>query len=575
MDRPQPTEHRNAPSAADALLRTLRARGVDYFLANPGTDFPPIIEGFARADESGGAVPKPLLVTHENTALSMAHGVYMVSGRPQAVMVHTNVGTGNTLNMLVNARRDHVPLVLLAGRSPISERPGVAGARNRYIHWAQEMFDQAGMVRELVKWDYELRLADEVETVVDRALEIAMTPPQGPVYLTLPREILAMAATRLGETAPRRAIPTPAAPDSGAIECLAEWIVAAKRPLIITANAGRSREAAEALAQIAERFALPVVAFNPRFLALPTTHPMYQGPQPRPLLTEADLVLVLECDVPWIPSVEQPPAGCRVVHIGEDPAFSRYPIRSFPADLSITAGAAPALRELARALAARLRVDDPAITGRRHELTERSATRRARAAAQAEKDATAAHITPEWASRCLGEAIGEDAIVVNEYPLRLEHCPRTIPGTYFGVSPAGGLGWGMGAALGAKLAAPERLVVATLGDGAYVFANPTACHWVAAAHDLPLLAVIFNNSLYGAVRNATLDMYASGAAARGKGELLATLAPSPAFEKLVEASGGYGERVEKPAELAPALKRALDAVTREKRQALLNVICRY
>jgi acetolactate synthase-1/2/3 large subunit len=575
MDRPEATEQRNAPSAADALLRTLRARGVDYFLANPGTDFPPIIEGFARAGESGGAVPKPLLVTHENTAVSMAHGVYMVSGRPQAVMVHTNVGTGNTLNMLVNARRDHVPMVLLAGRSPISERPGVTGARNRYIHWAQEMFDQAGMVRELVKWDYELRLADEVDTVVDRALEIAMTPPHGPVYLTLPREILAMAATRLGDGAPRRALPTPPAPDAAAIERLAEWIAAAKRPLVITANAGCTKEGAEALTQIAERFALPVVAFNPRHLAIPTTHPMYQGPQPRPLLGEADLVLVLECDVPWIPSIEQPPAGARVVHIGEDPAFSRYPIRSFRADLSITAGAVPALRALAHALEARLGTEDPAIAARRRELGARSAARRARATAQAEKDAAAAHITPEWASRCLGEAIGQDAIVVNEYPLRLEHCPRTLPGTYFGVSPAGGLGWGMGAALGAKLAAPDRLVVAALGDGAYVFANPTACHWVAAAHHLPILTVVFNNSLYGAVRNATLDMYGAGAAARGNGELLATLSPSPAFEKLVEASGGYGERVEKPAGLAPALKRALEAVTREKRQALLNVVCRY
>ncbi len=575
MDRPERAQPRNAPTAADALLSTLRARGVDYFLANPGTDFPPIIEGFARAGETGDAAPKPLLITHENTAISMAHGFYMISGRPQAVMVHTNVGTGNTLNMLVNARRDHVPLVLLAGRSPISERPGVPGARNRYIHWAQEMFDQAGMVRELVKWDYELRLADEVDTVVDRALEIAMTPPHGPVYLTLPREILAMAATRLGEGTPRRALPTPPAPDAAAIERLAEWIAAAKRPLVITANAGRTKAGAEALTQIAERVALPVVAFNPRYLAIPTTHPMYQGPQPRPLLSEADLVLVLECDVPWIPSIEQPPADARIVHIGEDPAFSRYPIRSFPADLSITAAAAPALRALAQALEARLPADDPAIAARRRELTERSAARRARAAAQAEKDAAAPHITPEWISRCLGEAIGRDAIVVNEYPLRLEHCPRTLPGSYFGVSPAGGLGWGMGAALGAKLAAPERLVVATLGDGAYVFANPTACHWVAAAHDLPILTIVFNNSLYGAVRNATLDMYGAGAAARGKGELLATLAPSPAFEKLVEASGGYGERVDKPAGVAPALKRALEAVTREKRQALLNVICPY
>ena len=180
----------NETSAADRLLGALAAHGIDYFLANPGTDFAPVIESFARAAEQGASVPRPMVVPHENTAVSMAHGIYMVSGRPQAVMVHTSVGTGNTLNTLINASRDNVPLLLLAGRTPISEAAGVEGARNRYIHWAQEMYDQAGMVREMVKWDYELRLPDEVDTVVERALEVAMTRPRGPVYLTLPREVL-------------------------------------------------------------------------------------------------------------------------------------------------------------------------------------------------------------------------------------------------------------------------------------------------------------------------------------------------------------------------------------------------
>jgi acetolactate synthase-1/2/3 large subunit len=329
------------------------------------------------------------------------------------------------------------------------------------------------------------------------------------------------------------------------------------------------------LARFAQRFALPVVAFNPRFLALPSTHPSHQGHQPRPLLETADLVLVVDCDVPWIPSLEGPPEHCRVVHIGEDPNFTRYPMRSFPADLSIAAAPAAALAALDRALAARMEADDAMVAARRADLAERSAARRARAAQTAEKDGTLPHITPEWLSRCIGDAVGADAIIVNEYPLRLDHCARTRPRSYFGSSPAGGLGWGFGAALGAKLAARDRLVVATLGDGAYVFANPTACHWTAAAHDLPILVIVFNNGRYAAVRNATLDMYGAGAAARGKGELLANLTPSPAFEMLVQASGGWGMRVERPGELPSALAGAIDVVTREKRQALLNVICRY
>ncbi|HZB92910.1 MAG TPA: thiamine pyrophosphate-requiring protein [Stellaceae bacterium] len=574
MDRDPTPDRPNAPSAADALLQGLKAHGVEYFFANPGTDFPSIIEGFARAGESGAAVPRPLLVPHETAAVAMAHGVYMVSGRPQAVMVHTNVGTGNTINTLINAARDNVPMVLMAGRSPLSEK-GHRGARTRYIQWAQEMFDQAGMVREIVKWDYELRLPDQVEEVLARAFELAMSSPRGPVYLTLPREILASAASATGKAPPRRQPPEPPYADPQAIDTLAEWLAAAKKPLIITAGIGRTPGGVAALAQLVERFALPVVAFNPRFLALPSTHPMHQGFQPRPLIEEADVVLVVECDVPWIPSIEGPPESARIAHLGEDPAFARYPLRGFPADLSITAAAPAALAALERALATRLSQDAPAIVMRRHALAERAAELAQRRRAETDRDGQADYITPAFLSRAIGEAVGTEAIIVNEYPLRLEHCPRSLPGSYFGLSPAGGLGWGFGAALGAKLAAPDKLVVATLGDGAYVFANPTACHWVAAADELPILVVVFNNGLYGAVRNATLDLYKSGAAARDGARLLADLGPSPAYEKLVEASGGYGIRVEKPQELLPALERAVAVVTREKRQALVNVICRY
>jgi acetolactate synthase I/II/III large subunit len=574
MDREPAAERPNEPSAADALLRGLKAQGVDYFFANPGTDFPSIIEGFARAAESGAAVPRPLLVPHETAAVAMAHGVYMVSGRPQAVMVHTNVGTGNTINTLINAARDNVPIVLLAGRSPLTQK-GHLGARTRYIQWAQEMFDQAGMVREIVKWDYELRLPDQTEEVLARAFEVAMASPRGPVYLTLPREILASAAGRSGTEIARRKPPEPPHADPQAIDTLAEWLAAAKKPLIITAGIGRSAAGVASLAELAERFALPVVAFNQRFLALPSGHPMHQGFQPRPLIEEADLVLVVESDVPWIPSLEGPPETARIVHIGEDPAFARYPMRGFPADLSITAAAPAALAALERALATRLSPDAPAIVMRRRALAERAADLARRRLAETDRDAGAEHITPAYLSRVIGEAVGPEAIIVNEYPLRAEHCPRSLPGSYFGLSPAGGLGWGFGAALGAKLAAPERLVVATLGDGAYVFANPTACHWVAAVDALPILVVVFNNGLYGAVRNATLDLYKNGVAARDGARLLADLGPSPAYEMLVEASGGYGVRVEKPADLKPALERAIAVVTREKRQALVNVICRY
>jgi acetolactate synthase I/II/III large subunit len=550
------------PTAGDALLASLRRHGISHLFVNPGTDFPPIIEGFARAKESGAEIPRAVLVPHENLAVAMAHGAYLMTQAPQAVMVHVNVGTANTVNMLADASRDRVPLLLMAGRSPVLEA-GAFGARNRSIHWAQEMFDQAGMVRELVKWDYELRSPDQAHLVVPRALEAALASPSGPVYLTLPREPLS--APALGEApAVPRAAPAPPHADPAAIDRLAGWIAEAQRPLVIASNVGRLPAETEALGRLAGRFKLPVVAQTPRYLCLPTDHPMHMGFDSGPFLAEADLVLVIESDVPWMPSIKAPSPDARIVHIGADPAFLRYPMRSFRSDLSIVAAPGPAIEALEAALDAR-------GAGREAAAAVPRGTRAPVRAA----DSDVPHITPEYLSRCVGEMAGPDGVIVNEYQLRLDHCARTRPGTYFAISPAGGLGWSVGAALGAKLAAPDRFVVATIGDGGFVFANPTACHWAAEAHGLPIVMVIFNNGRYAAVRNATLSMFAAGASGRENGLGLADLSPSPPFEKVAAAHGAFAARVERPDDLPRVLAAAREAVLNDKRHALVNVITPY
>jgi acetolactate synthase-1/2/3 large subunit len=548
--------------AGEVFLHALAEHGVDFFFANPGTDFPPIVEAFGRGATRNAKLPRPVLVPHENLAVAMAHGAYNMTGRPQAVMVHVNVGTGNTINNLINLSRDRVPLILAAGRTPITEK-GQFGSRSRQIHWGQEMFDQAGMVREIVKWDYELRVPEQVADVVARAHEVAMSSPRGPVYLVLPREPLSSALDEMPAIVPRPAAASPY-PDPAAIEELAGWIAKAERPLIITAGAGTDERAVAALAQLADRAAIAVVSHNPRSVGLPSSHPMHAGFDSGPLVSEADLIIVIESDAPWYPSMQAPANGCRVAHIGEDPAFVRYPMRSFPSDLAIAAIPATVLAALDAALAKK----KLSIDARRTKLTERHNARRARMSEQSKRGD---QLTAAYFSRAIGEAAGHDAIIFNEYPLSLDHCPRERPGTFYGLSAAGGLGWGLGAALGAKLAAPEKFIVATLGDGAYMFGNPTVCHWVADKFDLPVLTVIFNNSRYGAVRRATLSMFKDGAAGADDGQFLADLSPSPPFEEFVRAQGGHGERVETPEALAPALARARDAVLGGK-QALVNVI---
>ncbi|MGH7393446.1 MAG: thiamine pyrophosphate-binding protein, partial [Candidatus Rokuibacteriota bacterium] len=196
-------------STAEAYLELLAARRVEYFFGNAGTDFAPIIEAYARREAQGQVLPRPMTVPHEIPAVAMAHGYAMVTGRPQVVMVHVTVGTANALGGLINAARARAPILMTAGRTPITEG-GLPGSRNRHIHWAQESFDQGAMVREYVKWDYELRLGAQVETVVDRALAIAQSTPAGPVYLTLPREVLSERLTEIEYFDPPRMGPASA-----------------------------------------------------------------------------------------------------------------------------------------------------------------------------------------------------------------------------------------------------------------------------------------------------------------------------------------------------------------------------
>jgi len=560
-------------SAAEVFLRTLGRLNVRYIFGNAGTDAAPLVEAYARSGvRNTGPLPKPMLAAHETTAVSMAHGYAMVSGELPAVFVHVNVGTANAICSIMNAARENVPILLTAGRSPIYE-DSRTGSRDAYIHWGQEMFDQASMLREVVKWDYELRGPDQTELVVERAVSIAMSEPRGPVYLTLPREVLAESTkdSANGDIgSPRRRLSMALPPEANAegVVAAAQLLARAEKPLIIVGNSGRHPETVCELVAFAEGFQIPVVAHSARYLSFPSSHELHLGFDPVGVIEEADVILVLECDVPWIPKLSRLREGCRVIHAGPDPLFSNIPIRGFQADLVIGGDVSSLLRHMG-ALIRRQR------DGQRVPRNWAAATREKRIESRAVllNEAASMHpIHPAWVSHCV-EDIKGDAIVVNEYPLGLDHCEFTHPGTYFGSSSSAGLGWGMGAALGAKLAEPDRLVIATLGDGSYIFANPVAAHYAASQHDLPVLFIVFNNSRWGAVHRATLKVYPDGAASAASENAFVNLDGLPDFEQVCAAAGGYGERVERAEDLPAALQRALKAVRDEKRQALLNVIC--
>ncbi|MES2603974.1 MAG: thiamine pyrophosphate-binding protein, partial [Pseudomonadota bacterium] len=325
-------------SVATNYLQALLDRGIDYVFANAGTDTAPIIEALVAAQKAGVKTPEFLTVPHENVAISMAHGYFLATGKPAAVMVHVTVGTANALCGLMNAARDQAPILLTAGRTPSTET-GHIGSRNASIHWGQDSFDQGGIVREWVKWDYELRPGQPPDEIVGRALDIAMSEPKGPVYLCMPREVLGD-LTDKSVPAPRdRALGAlVSTPSAAGIEQAAQWLAAAQYPLVISSSTGRDPQNVHRLGRIAEQYGLGVAMPGEpgaRELNIPTTHPMFVGVHPADAIAQADVIVAIDCEVPYWPSKVSLKSGAKVIHIAPDPFFTRYPVRGFPVDLAL------------------------------------------------------------------------------------------------------------------------------------------------------------------------------------------------------------------------------------------------
>ena len=560
-------------STAEAYLHHLKRQGIEYLYLGSGTDTAPLVEAYARQPESQLNFPQPILATHENLAVGMAHGYYMVTRRPQAVMLHVSVGAANAVCAVMNAARAQVPMLFTAGRTPLFEK-GRKGARDSVIHWDQEMYDQGAMLREVVKWDYELRDGANVSEVINRGLAIAMTEPRGPVYLTLPRETLAEAASAtLNDPTP--ALPSAPHPDPHSVEALAKALLNAELPIILCGATGVAQSTVNMLVELSDRFGIGVAEPKARYMNFPSSHPLHMGFDAAPVLKHSDAVLFLECDVPWIPEQISPLPDTFVAHAGCDPLFAQYPLRCFPSDLTITTTAETLLPALIETLQ-KLGADQT-----RHERAQRVETfareRRELVQSRAQADTKrGGPISKLFLSRCISEVKPNNAIVVNEYSAVREQMTFDEPGTFYLHPTSAGLGWGLPAALGAAQAAPDRVVISVVGDGAYIFCNPAACHQAATMHKLPLLTIVFNNGGWDAVQRSALAMYPNDHAAQFKQDHhmapLSSLDPTPDFERYVEASGGYGERVTERDALIPALQRALNVVQNEKRQALLHVI---
>ncbi|WP_217524713.1 thiamine pyrophosphate-requiring protein [Oceanicola sp. D3] len=433
------------------------------------------------------------------------------------------------------------------------------------------MRDQTALVRETSKWDYELRFPEQVAEVADRAWAIANSTPRGPVYVSLPREVLCEETPSDGLDLPATMQPTRGHASADKIAKAAQILAAAKHPVIFAQHGAGSAEGFAALSALAEDWGIPVCQYWAVALALPTDHPMATAPDPAPLIEEADAILVLNALAPWAPDAHKPKADCKIIQLAQDPLKTRTPIRNFRSDLSIACDTAEGILALKQAMDGLRDGKAGALAPRRAAVAAKNAEARARIMAGAEAGCDG-QMTKDWVCLCLSRAIQDrEATVLSELGCPMAPMTLSHHQAWFQEPHAGGLGWSFPAALGMQLANRDRLIVATMGDGSYMFSNPVVCHQIAEALDLPLLMVIVNNAEWGAVRQSVLGIYPDSFAARTNEMPPTQLSPVPDFTKVAEGSRAWAQRVETGKDLPAAISAALAHIDEKRGLALLDV----
>lgn len=559
-----------------AFLEALTEAGVSYLFANFGSDHAGLLEALAEGRSYGRALPKLITCPNEMVALSMAHGYAQLSGRAQAVIVHVECGTQAMAGAMHNAAKGRIPVLIFAGASPFTQEGELLGSRNEFIQWIQDVSDQRGIVRGYVKYDNEIRTGRNVKQIVHRAMQISHSEPRGPVYLMGAREVMESETKPVVIDSAAWAPLSLAALNNDAVSRIFKALVGARSPLVVTTYLGRRPNAVTELVRLCRRLGVGVLESVPSYMNFPHDDPLYQGsqwndPNQNPILAAADVVLVIDSDVPWIPSVNRPSHGTTIFHIDTDPLKAQMPLWYIGAQASYFADAETALRQLNQE-ADRFGVDEEAALARRLQYSASHALRLQELSRQATPDENS--ITPEHFVSSLRGYLNENSIIINEaisnYHVVFDHLAMTRPGSIF-TSGGGSLGWNGGAAIGAKLAIPDAEVIAITGDGSFLFSVPSSVHWIARRYDIPFLQIVMNNRGWKSPKLSTLAVHPNGYASRAD-DLGTSFDSAPDYSGIAAASGGaYARVVKDPMEINLALNEALNAVRIERRCAVLDV----
>ncbi|MEK7210079.1 MAG: thiamine pyrophosphate-binding protein [Candidatus Binatota bacterium] len=546
-----------------ALVKIFERAGVDYIFSSPGTEWPPVWEALAEAEERGDNRPRYINCRHEALAVAMASGYTKVTGRPQAVLLHATAGPLNAAMYLRAAYQERVPMVVCCGETAaFGEESRLPDPGNQWIHDLTDIGGPAELLRRCVKWSERVTSSTILVSSVERAMQIALEPPAGPVLLGVPFECLLDEVSLPEDNRPNR-VARAIAVDEAAIQEAVDLLLRARSPVLVTEHVGRDASAVNPLVELCESLAIPVMeSFRPAFLNFPRNHPLYLPYDPR-RIESADLVLVADAVSPWYPISKGPKAGAKVVFLGDEYPYSRLPFWGYKADLALIA---PPAATLARLLG-RVKASE-AFAGNRPAYEERSRRIREEHDKQMttlERDAVEHKndipVDPRWLCQALNESIPPNGVIVEETTVHRtliqNMIPRTQPMSYI-ARVTGGLGVSLGYALGAKLALKDRPVFVLIGDGGFHYNPVPSCLGLAQEYSLPIIVVVFNNQRYLSMERGLLRYYPDGAAKKSGVHFGSPILPNPDYRLYADIYGGYGVRVTDPKDIQPAVARALE-----------------